>query len=562
MPAPFEVMNPGAAAYFRARLFGRSHYCLGLGAREVSALVSEAGLRDNLIALVDLLAPAAAHDPDSAVPGSLTGAEFATFVGRLCLRGNGATIPQQITLVQDLHTAGLTRQQLLAIVTTLANDGAGALTGQHLCTLIHNLRHGGIPLAPDRVLAMVNALCGAGVPAADRLTPEQFKFVVETVHPEPGVHSGARVWQTLELLCTGDHRITPRQIHRLMELFRPTGAAAADVPNGRRIGTLIDSLVRPEGGAVALHARQVFDILENLMGAAPGRINGVQAADVVQRLRVSLPPASVHGLVGRMITVPGFGEAKIRPLFIHALSGRAHADGRLFAALFQGCIGASTLTSAAEMLRALDSHGYPVANICTLLAQLPNVRAPRAEKWMRFLGMGGYGAGSGGRWSTAIVTHLESFFTDGHAPFGANGPSPNTAFAFEPDEFSRLIGHYRFHFSGGALNYFCNAHTYRHLDFRERVRRRPAFVEMFPSTSTTATVRTDLIAQLSLEGMQTYAAQMSRGGSYGYQTLGGRREVGLTYDRREGHYSVTHFSPVSGLRMSLDALLAIAVLFE
>jgi hypothetical protein len=522
-----------------------------------------------LVALVNELAPAAGPGAAALAPGALTPAQFAHVVARMSAAPNGATAAQQVTLVRHfLIVPALTPQQIHDLVSTLVNNAAGTLTPQELCTFVNRLRAGATGIGPALIRSMVNKFCVATV--ASRIAPADLLYVVDSVHPH-GADSGTRVRSTIAPLVNGAHSINPQQVLAVIRKFRAAAAGGANGLNGTQIGALIDLLNPPAGGPPPLNGTEMHDIFDHLMASAEDPpINPTQTSEVVTRLRAHLVPSAVHSVTGSLITVPGYGARKIRPAFILDMVQRNHTDGRPFAQLLQGCIAASSVGDAAVMLRALDACGYPADNVCTLLARLPSVLGTareRAEKWWRFI-VASPGAAEGDL-ARNIVRHLERFFSEGRYPFGTEQPFAATDFADGPEEFNRVIGDRRFHFSEGSLNYFCNAHTYRHFDFEDRLRRRIPACEMFSPPFRKADVKAALVAVLETPGMLGLAARAplvrtrDREG-YVMQTLGGNREVGVKKLRHGGNevVSVSHFSPVDGARISRDAMTVIHLLFS
>jgi hypothetical protein len=163
---------------------------------------------------------------------------------------------------------------------------------------------------------------------------------------------------------------------------------------------------------------------------------------------------------------------------------------------------------------------------------------------------------------TEVITHLQGFFDDGHEPFGANQHFADWAFG-GPGHATDTHGRHNFEIRDRHLNYFCNGHTYRHLNFAERADR--AAVSMFPvgwgKTQVAAALRS--VLRNNAVAVDAMASRSIGGFINGTFRDGSSFEIGVTTRDDYGTLvaRVDHFQPTGNI-MSASELAAITHLFR
>jgi hypothetical protein len=546
MPTNFENVFGNAVIGARQALGPlNASRLLNITVRVLQAVAAQHRAARNIIEVARQLVPQ--NGP------ALTGAELEEFITRMSAAPDAAALGTQSDFVAGLLTAPspITPAQILALVNTLTAGGGGALRPAHICRLVHNLRAGGTGLTPDRVRLLVNRLCGA--PAA-AVSPAEFREIVEALHPN-AAFNGTRVRTSVLALASGGHAITPQDLLALVRALRDTANNGAAALNGTQIGTLIDSLAGLSGTEIAATLNQL------VTPGGGGPITPVQTEALVARLRTSLSAAQVHAVVTTTATLQGHGTEEVRPAFLRQIAAENHADGTTFPALLVAAIAASTTARMAIVLRALRAYAYPVDRVCALLAIFPDVPGAdtRHTKVVRYLRDGQTAAA--GYWKTAVTDHLDRFVYAQHAPFGGNTPYDDAGMGGADEDVRDLGNDYRIRLREHRLNYFCNAHTYRHLDFPGRINVN-ATIELWPRAQNRNGVLQDYTTLAGAQAAWIEDLAEQAYGAYARYAVGhiGALELGVGTDGQQNNryrVAVTHFSPVAQHRITHAALVAL-----
>ena len=601
---------------FRALLRRASNGAEAINAAEVLALVrmlvkvsAEAMPRIDLLWLFDTLTGDTKLSPKQ-LRDILT--ELASANGYITpvvirrMAGWFETTPLQFhVVVTEFHTLGFTPRQAEKLTRCCCTPLVGALDPDGLVKIVKVLRPLGTGIPVVGLISLFDTLCG-GVP--NPLTPVQF---VEAMTPLCSGMAPTRILDLEREYLVPVNRIDPVQFHRLVRGY--TAKPAGSITASEFADLALDMTMAPAG---SLNATQAFTLLTKIcptVGLAPDR-----ARLVLIWLRTVLTPTQVHTLIDTLLgfAVPVLPSRKTEALIVRLKDGDATKNNgltpaealQLVVSLLAGPLTVGQLEEITVTLTGTTSSGAQITISPRFLyrcsrealfaahvsASLAGAGTPLSmQEVVHLLALGqDYGflvtqmnrtfelfdlhfrnfatyatirrflkeaRATGASWAD-VFRFLNNFVTAQRAPCGANTTlAPDGLGGAVVVTVARLIDgvNVSVRVKQQRINYFCNAHTYRHFDFARYDR--AAQISFFPPGTTAAGMQ--LLVQGAINAGRfdaLIARAMTRPNVFTRtETFGGDTETddGGIYRDATDVFEIHHYHP-AGDAISKELLLA------
>jgi hypothetical protein len=428
----------------------------------------------------------------------------------LYLRGSGSTLPPERVL--DLY-------QWLC-------TGVGSLNPTGALQLMTAYSGHSSPLPPLEFVALVESLAvGVGL-----LTPTELSLLLRKLSPGPTGLAPARARALLALLLTGGGALRPNAIYALMDLLFNTLAVPTGIKSVKS-AELLEWLINGDGSNGITPQRADGCIVSLLNGGHLTRLN-----------------------VWELIGVSSITRRRISPAFLYNLSQEVGFPADLAAALVAPHMNMAEVLEIMIMAR--------VANItanqcCSLVKRIPNVghsnNESRPRRVRQFIEIAS--AMVPGRCSWANVF---SWLADFILYWNIGNSFVNTG-EFYSDPLSPEVdlggGLY---ISGGRINYFCNAHSFRYCDFSivERAGDN-GDITFFTHTFNRGQIEAEIanFVNTNWAAVNALANEAYNTGTYQAKIIG-IVEVGCRRRPGGGRVYITHFVP-GGNRIPVPVLKAL-----
>lgn len=306
-------------------------------------------------------------------------------------------------------------------------------------------------------------------------------------------------------------------------------------------------------------ATEVNALLRAIVTHPDAPITPLEATRTILALGTSIRPRHVHSLF--MVALGNVNNRAIAPSYLRDVVAAPPVVPAFPASLATAIAQPEGLAHSRQLIARMVASPLPAQFVPELFVALNIIAIPRFDKMTSFLTFAQAAVNALPTWEVRIMRPLRKFISAERSPFGANIPFPNNGFVNAPVAPMKAM-------TGGQLcipethvNYFCNAHTFAHCNFTNRIAAGTA-IDFWGPEFQKINVR-NLLNAYTVGQLQPIATASDGQARYAMQRIG-PTEIGVTQRRHHGvrFYTIDHCAPdFATHRIAQDALRAIAKLF-
>lgn len=374
-------------------------------------------------------------------------------------------------LLRDNNT-GLQPNEVATLVHDLCGGMVSPLSPQDFRGFLQYLLGTPSTLAPNRVVELFNWLCTGG----GALNPTEALQLMTAYSGHSAPLPATEFVALVESLAVGAHSLTPTQVSLLLRKLSPgpTGIAPA------RARTLVALLLA--GGGGALRPDTIYTLMDLLFNtlAVPNGIKSVKSANLLEWLingdnHNGVTPQRASQLIQSLLNgghltrqnicdLTGESSLTQRRISPGALYNLSQVGG--FPAAVAAAIAAPNMNMAelVEIIVLARRANIDAAQINALVARIPNVghssNESRPRRVRQFIELAGAVVPARASWAQVF-----GWLADFIANWAFANRFINTGQFYSDIASPEVNLGGQLYISGGRINYFCNAHSFRYCDF-------------------------------------------------------------------------------------------------